>query len=167
MQTGYKSLRPKRVRQRTQTRTNKRGGRKPGQKNLATLIKEEAQLRAMAAANGKLAVEEMDVEIARFADLERVLYPWDKAGQKLNSKSVQAYYWACEMRRDYLALRAPYQTPRLSAVQVIPAGQSKRQTTVNVTILNERGEQEYSDLPDGEDDPKLIEGTVAQGEEAA
>jgi hypothetical protein len=65
------------------------------------------------------------------------------------------------MRRDYLALRAPYQSPRLSAVQVLPQQAAKR-TTVNVTILNERGEKVFSDVPEGED-MKLIEGGERQG----
>jgi hypothetical protein len=170
METGYKSLRQKdkkRVRQRTHKRTQR--GRKPGSKNIATLQKEALADIARIAANGKLAVEEMDVEIARFDELQRTLYPWDAQGTQLKGKSVQAYYWACEMRRDYLALRAPYQTPRLSAVQVIPAGHgAKRVTEVNVTILNERGEREYTDVP--EEDSKLIEHDPdrgVHGEEAA
>jgi hypothetical protein len=167
MQTGYKVLRKKVVRQRTQKRTNRQ--RKLSAKVETAILKEETVQRAMLASNGKLAVELMDEEIDSFAELEKVLYPWDDKGKPLKGKSVQAYYWACEMRRDYLALRAPYQTPRLSAVQVIPAGHgSKRVTEVNVTILNERGEREYTDVPD--DDAKLIEHDPERGihgEEAA
>jgi len=36
-----------------------------------------------------------------------------------------------ELRRDYLHMRAPYQSLRLSAVQVVPT-QSAKRTTVNV-----------------------------------
>jgi hypothetical protein len=43
-------------------------------------------------------------------------------------------------------MRAPYQSPRLSAVQIMPSA-SRQRTTVNVTILNERGEKIYSDVP--------------------
>jgi hypothetical protein len=119
-------------------------------------------------ANGKLAVEIMDEEIERFAELEKVLYPWNKNGEKLRDKSVHAYYWACEMRRDYIALRAPFQSPRLSSVQVVPAAQGRGDVEVNVTILNEKGEVEYTDVPPeelSEEKPekpglKLIEGSL-------
>jgi hypothetical protein len=89
--------------------------------------------------------------------LVELLFPWDENGVQLKGKSVNAYYWASEMRRDFLALRAPYQSPRLSAVHVVPQQAAKR-TTVNVTILNERGEKEFSDVPEAED-IKLIEGS--------
>jgi hypothetical protein len=45
-------------------------------------------------------------------------------------------------------------------VQVVPQ-QSAKRTTVRVTILNERGEKEFSDVPEG-DDMKLIEGSSGE-----
>ena len=48
----------------------------------------------------------------------------------------------------------------LSAVQVVPQQAAKR-TTVNVTILNERGEKVFSDLPE-EEDMKQIEGSLGE-----
>jgi len=90
--------------------------------------------------------------------LVELLFPWDENGVQLKGKSVNAYYWASEMRRDFLALRAPYQSPRLSAVQVMPT-QAGKTTTVNVTILNEKGEVEYSDVPE-KNGLKLIEGSL-------
>ena len=57
-------------------------------------------------------------------------------------------------------MRAPYQTPRMSAVAIVPPATQKR-TVVNVTILNDRGEKVYSDADaaDGEpgDGARLIE----------
>jgi hypothetical protein len=163
MESGYnRSFRSKSVRQRTQKRTYK--GRDRGSKNRATI---ERELKAERASlpGGKLAVECMDDEIVRFEKLVQVLYPWDENGKQIKSKSLQAYYWAAEMRRDYIALRAPYQSPRLSAVQIVPPGQQKRVTEVNVTILNERGETEFSDAPD--DDMKLIEHEANKNDEEA
>ena len=157
MQTGYKVLRNKKVHQRTNKRTQR--GRKPKTQKaqLREALIREAQLKqgATLLPNGKLAVEVMDEQITKYEELSRTLYPWDENGKQIKGKVVQAYYWACEMQRDYLALRAPYQTARLSAVQIVPAGQGKRDTTVNVTILNERGEVEYTD--DVPNDSKLIE----------
>jgi len=158
MESGYKSLRQStRTRKRTRTRTQ-RGREKAamGTKALRDLFTKKGATLT----NGKLAVEIMDEEIAKFEQLMITLHPWDKDGTQIRGKSVQAYYWASEMRRDYLQMRAPYQSPRLSSVQVVPAGQGKRETTVNVTILNERGEQEYTDVPptgDPESPMKLIE----------
>jgi hypothetical protein len=40
-------------------------------------------------------------------------------------------------------MRAPYQTPRMSAVAIVPPAAQQR-TTVHVTILNERGEKMIS-----------------------
>lgn len=42
----------------------------------------------------------------------------------------------------------------------MPAQAAKR-TTVNVTILNERGEKVFSDVPE-EEDMKLIEGSLGE-----
>jgi len=162
MESGYKSLRSKkRTRQKTNYRAKR--GRPLNSKNRSTIEKElKAEIAQLP--NGKLAVEEMDVEIARFEKLQEVLYPWGEDGKLIEGKTEQAYYWASEMRRDYVQMRAPYQSPRLSSVQVVPAGQSKRNTTVNVTILNERGEQEYTDVTPDSDAAdagmKLIEGVA-------
>ena len=107
-----------------------------------------------------LATEIMDQEITRLGELMTLLYPWGEDGKQIAGKSVNAYYWASELRRDYLHMRAPYQSPRLSAVQVVPQQAAKR-TTVNVTILNERGEKVFSDLPE-EEDMKQIEGSLGE-----
>jgi hypothetical protein len=108
-----------------------------------------------------LATEIMDQEIARLGELMTLLYPWDEDGKQIAGKSVNTYYWASELRRDYLHIRAPYQSPRLSAVQVVPT-QSAKHTTVNVTILDEHGEKVYSDVPEEEEGMKLIEGSLGE-----
>lgn len=173
MDTGYKSFRrkgrSKRVTKRSNTRTQgkRRSGRQPGAKTNKTREREALLKKgATFCADGKLAVEIMDEEIDELADLVRVLYPWDENGKQLKGKSVNAYYWAREMRRDFIALRAPYQTPRLSAVQIVPAQNRQNVTEVNVTILNEKGDVEYTDVPE-DSDLKQIEHMPSDGEEAA
>ena|SRR6516165_2432882 len=163
METGYKILRSqRRVKKRTRTRTSgtRRRGREKGSKNKSTIQKELLAKRELLA-EGMLATEMMDQEIGRLGELMTLLYPWDEEGKQIVGKSVNAYYWASELRRDYLHMRAPYQSPRLSAVQVVPT-QSAKHTTVNVTILNERGEVEYSDVPEEKADLKLIEGPLGE-----
>ena len=158
METGYKILRSqRRVKKRTRTRTSgtRRRGREKGSKNKSTIQRELLAKRVLLA-EGLLATEIMDQEIARLGELMTLLYPWDEDGKQITGKSVNAYYWVSELRRDFLALRAPYQSPRLSAVQVVPQQAAKR-TTVHVTILDERGEKVFSDVPE-EKDMKLIEG---------
>jgi hypothetical protein len=164
METGYKCLRKKRIRQRTNTRTQgtRRSGRQPGSKNQSTIAKELLAKQAMLGnSDGLLAVEIMDQEIERLGELETVLYPWDAEGKQITGKSVNSYYWVSELRRDYLHMRAPYQTPGLSAVQMLPMQNGSKTTHVNVTILTERGEKEFSDVPEAEE-MKLIEGSSGE-----
>ena len=47
-------------------------------------------------AEGMLATEIMDQEIARLGELMTLLYPWDEDGRQITGKSVNAYYWASE-----------------------------------------------------------------------
>jgi hypothetical protein len=169
MDSGYKSFRSKRVTKRTHTRTrgSRRAGRKPGAKNIKTREREALLKKgATFCSDGRLAVEIMDQEIDQLAELVNVLYPWDAEGKQLKGKSLNAYYWARELKRDFLAMRAPYQSPRLSAVQIVPAQNRQQVTEVNVTILNEKGEVEYTDAPE-DDELKQIEHVPSQDEEAA
>jgi hypothetical protein len=162
MESGYKILSHRRVKKRTRTRTSgtRRRGREKGSKNKSTIQRELLAKRELLA-EGLLATEIMDQEIARLGELMALLRPWDEDGKQITGKSVNAYYWASELRRDYLHMRAPFQSPRLSAVQVMPAQAAKR-TTVNVTILNERGEKVFSDVPEEKEDMKLIEGSLGE-----
>jgi hypothetical protein len=173
LQTGYKCLRtPRRVRKRTRTRTNgkPRRGRQLGSKNKSTIQKELLASRQMLASD-LLAVERMGREITRLEQLAATLYPWDSEGRVIRGKSPNSYKWACELHRDFIALLAPFQSPRLSAVQMLPASANGKRTTVNVTILDEKGRVEWSDVPDGSVDGavespvekpglKLIEGSL-------
>jgi hypothetical protein len=161
MQTGYKCLRNKRIRARTNTRTQgkRRGGRQKGSKNQSTIQRELVATQELLTDDLR-AVDLMDEEIVKLGRLMEVLYPWDDEGKQMRGKSVNSYKWASELRRDYLALRAPYQSPRLSSVQVLPQQNGKR-TTVNVTILDEHGKKVYSDVPE-EPELKLIEGTAGE-----
>jgi hypothetical protein len=84
---------------------------------------------------------------------------FDKKGKQKGGDFEQAMQCAELCVRAATAL-APFQSPRLSAVQVIPpdfgADQDgkPRQTNVSVTIFNTRGEVEWSSAP------KQIEGKV-------
>ena len=132
-----------------------KGGRPVGSLDKLTIYKRiTAQRELLEAANFKIATEHMDTQIGWLEGLVATLNPFGQDGHVIKGKSTKLYFRAFELYRDFLALRAPYQSPRLSAVQLMPQ-QSKRTTTVNVTILNERGEKEYSDAPD--EDQKLIE----------
>lgn len=162
METGYKILRKQRIKKRSKTRTQRKrnGGKRVAAKQLKS-VQVELPIEQL---DGKQAVEVMDDKIAHFDALMKTLYPWDNEGKQIRGKSVQAYYWASEMHRDYVQMRAPYQSPRLSAVQIVPAQNRQNVTEVNVTILNEKGDVEYTDMP--EDDLKQIEHMPSE-EEAA
>lgn len=140
-------------------------GRPNGSLDKLTIYKRiTAQRELLADANFKIATEHMDSQIGWLEGLVATLNPFSADGHVIKGKSTRLYFRAFELYRDFLALRAPYQSPRLSAVQVTPA-QSRRTTTVNVTILNEKGEKEYSDAPS--EDTKLIEHVPSSDEEAA
>jgi hypothetical protein len=116
MESGYKSLRldaMKRVRKRTRTRTTgkRRLGRQPGAKNKSTLHRELLAKQAMLATDRPFAVDLMDAEIERLAELVRLLHPWDENGVPIKGKSVQSFLWASELRRDYLQMRARIRRP--------------------------------------------------------
>ena len=101
METGYKILRSqRRVKKRTRTRTGgtRRRGREKGSKNKSTIQKELLAKRELLA-EGMLATEMMDQEIGRLGELMTLLYPWDEEGKQIVGKSVNAYYWASELRR--------------------------------------------------------------------
>ena len=82
-----------------------------GSKNKSTIQRELLTKRELLA-EGMLATEIMDQEITRLGELMTLLYPWGENGKQITGKSVNAYYWASELRRDYLHMRAPYQSPR-------------------------------------------------------
>src|SRR3954471_19314915 len=131
METGYKCLRKRSVRARTNTRTTgkRRKGRALGSKNKAT-VERELLAKQELVTDDLRAVDLMDMEINNLARLMETLYPWNAEGKVVRGKSVNSYKWASELHRDFLSLRAPYQSPRLSAMQVMPMQNGKRTTHV-------------------------------------
>ena len=125
-------------------RRSRTGGKSPNAQARKTAARKSRIARTAARLRSSAAARE-ETNIARLGELMTLLYPWSEDGKQITGKSVNAYYWASELRRDYLHMLTPYQSPRLSAVQVVPQQAAKR-TTVNVTILNERGERIYSDV---------------------
>ncbi len=134
------------------------GGRKKGSVNRKTLERiaaAERQVTAFTSKGKKLAIDHMDEMIDYFSRLVAVLVPWEPNGSPRDNKDKDLWFRAVAAYQGFLNMRAPYQSPRLSAIQMVPA-QAQQRTTVNVTILNERGEKVYSDSDSG-DDAKLIE----------
>jgi hypothetical protein len=140
------------------------GGRKKGALNKATRIKiAEAEAASAAAKRGTLAVERMDEMIEFLRGVVAKLVPWQADGAAIEGRDVKTWLRIVESFERFLVARAPYQSARLSAVAIVPAAQRQR-TVVNVTILNERGEKVWSDVP-ADDELKQIEGAV-DGEDA-
>lgn len=150
----------------------KTGGRKRGSLNKRTLEKlAQAEHEISAHARGKkLAVDHMDEMVEFFRGLVAALVPWNPDGSRKEGKDDKVWFRAVECFQGFLNMRAPYQTPRLSAVAIMPGpSPGAQRTTVNVTILNERGERVYSDSAHGEDDEggELLELEAREGEEEA
>jgi hypothetical protein len=149
-------------------RRAKGGGRKKGSLNKRTierLRQAEIQIDNVRRTGEKLAVHHMDEMIFWFRELVAKLVPFDENGMVLKDRNPQIWFRAVECFQGFLTMRAPYQTARLSAVQIMPV-QAQQRTTVNVTILNERGEKVYSDSADPSDNAKVIEHMPADGEAA-
>jgi hypothetical protein len=157
-------------RRKARVKPGRKRGRPKGALSKATIEKTlKAQRALLKSAQYKIATEHMDEQIGKLEGLVALLYPFDEAGDVRKGKDTSLYFHAFDLFRDFLCMRAPYQSPRLSAVQVVPA-QARQQTTVNVTILNERGEQVYSDSENPPGNAKLIENepmVPAKDEEAA
>jgi hypothetical protein len=142
----------------------KYGGRKKGTLNKRTIAKlRAAEHELEAARSGKrLAIDHMDEMIDYFSNLVGLLAPWNPNGTRREDRSVDLWFRSVAAFQGFLAMRARYQTPRMSAVAIVPPAVRQR-TTVHVTILNERGEKVFSDSDEnagGElgDGAKPIEG---------
>jgi hypothetical protein len=85
----------------------------------------------------------MDEMIEWFRNLVGALVPFEKDGSLRPNRDPNLWFRAIAAFQGFLSMRAPYQSPRLSAVQIMPQ-QAQQRTTVNVTILNERGEKVFS-----------------------
>lgn len=157
MDSGYKVKKEK-----------KTGGRKkgvPNKRTVARLQEAERNLALSRSGEKKIAIDHMDDMIDVLRDLVGKLMPFEKDGTKLEGKDQQLWFRVIEAFQGFLSMRAPYQTPRLSAIALMPQQAHQQRTTVNVTILNERGEKVYSDRDNI--DTKLIEHDSGDGEEAA
>lgn len=142
----------------------KHGGRKAGTPNKRTLAKLDEARRLAAGGRAILAVDQMDDMITMLRGLVDRMMPFDDAGTPIKGKPQGPWFRAVDALARYLGMRAPYQSPTLAAVALVPHQNKAQHTTVNVTILNERGEKVYSD-DDRLDDAKLIEHEPAHGQE--
>lgn len=139
MDSGYK-----------QKKLKKTGGRKKGVPNKRTIAKiQEAERDIELSRTGKkkLAIDHMDDMIEKLRNVVALLVPWEDDGTKRKGKDARLWFRALDAFQGFLNMRAPYQSPRLSAVAIMPA-QAKQRTVVNVTILNERGDKVFSDAPE-------------------
>ena len=120
-------------------------GRPKGAKNLLTL---ERELQAKLDGGEELAKTWL-VETMQIAGrMMRRYCPIDQNGNERASGDVEKFYRACELVTRTAVPLLPFQSPRLSAIAIAPAPPDQR-TTVRVTILNQDGRLEYSDLDGG------------------
>jgi hypothetical protein len=104
----------------------KTGGRKKGSRNKRTVEKvRTAERELMAARAGKkLAVDHMDEMIDYFKSLVGLLAPWQPDGTPREDRDVNLWFRVVAVFQGFLSMRAPYQSPRLGAVTIVPsAGQ--------------------------------------------
>jgi hypothetical protein len=76
-----------------------------------------------------------------FSNLVGVLAPWEPDGTPRPDRDQKLWFRAVEVFKDFLALRAPFQSSRLTAVAIVPQAPPQQRTMVNVIILNDRGEK--------------------------
>jgi hypothetical protein len=141
----------------------KYGGRKKGSLNRITIEKRRtiekellARQQMMKIEGKKLAVEHMDEALAWIREAMATIDPLSEGrlSRDEGSADLKLFIELIHLLHDFSVARAPYQTPRLTAMTIVPP--QRQRTMVNVTILNDRGEKIYSDAPNG-DDANLIE----------
>jgi hypothetical protein len=141
-------------------------GRPKGALDKATIQKQlKAHRELLKSAQYKIATEHMDEQIGELHDLVKLLYPFDANGGVIKGRDTSFYFQAFGLFRDFLCMRAPYQSPRLSAIAMAPARPNQR-TMVHVTILNENGQKVFSDSDESGNEMKTIEGVAKPGEAA-
>jgi hypothetical protein len=125
----------------------KTGGRKKGSLNKYSLSKLRTAERdiATARAGKKLAIDHMDEMVEYLKSLLPLLAPWNADGTPREGRDHDLWFRTVAAFQGFLALRAPYQSPKLSSVAIMNAP-ARQETTVSVTILNERGDRVYSDV---------------------
>lgn len=100
----------------------KTGGRVKGSKNKRpnmSLAKAKKELAEAMAGRRKLAIDHMDDLIEYLRNLVGLLSPWAPDGSS-NGKDMALWFQALEALRGFLHMRAPYQSPRLSAIAFVP-----------------------------------------------
>lgn len=119
------------------TKLKKRG------KSVSTIAKElEAQRGQLKRRGYKFAVEHMDDAIDFLRGAMALKQPWMPDGSLRQGGDVELFFRLIGLLRDFTNARAPYQTPRLSAVAVVPAAKGEdHATTMTVNIFNQRGER--------------------------
>ena len=143
-----------------QSKRPKTGGRKKdtfSKRTIEKLLVAEQEIAA-ARAGKKLAIDHMDDMVEYFKSLVALLAPWNADGTRREGSDHDLWFRIVAAFQGFLAMRAPYQTPRMSAVAIVPPAVRQR-TTVRVTILNERGEKVFSDVPEDED---MIDGSLGE-----
>jgi len=133
-------------------------------KSVATIAKElEAQRGQLTKRGYKFAVEHMDDAINWLRGAMALKQPWMPDGTERKGGDVELFFRLLGLLRDFSNARAPYQTPRLSAVAVVPGPPAKdgdQVTTMTVNIFNQRGEKVG-------DDAKVLTLHAVQGDEDA
>ena len=81
--------------------------------------------------------------------------PWNEDGSERKQGNYKIFMDLAELHLKYLLAITPYEAPRLNAITLTP--QSAPRTVVNVTILNESGEQVWEDRADATRTLKEIE----------
>jgi hypothetical protein len=112
-------------------------------KSVSTIARElEAKRNAMGRRGQKFAVEHMDDAINWLRGAMSLKQPWLPDGAPRKGGDPELFFRLLGLLRDFTIARAPYQTPRLSAVAIVPQkASSERPTTMTVNIFNQRGER--------------------------
>jgi hypothetical protein len=114
-------------------------------KSVATIAKElEAQRNQMKRQGVQHAVEHMDDAITWLRGAMSLKQPWLSDGTKRKNGDVELFFRLLALLRDFTVARAPFQTPKLSAVAVMTQpqqGTGDKVTTMTVNIFNQRGDK--------------------------
>jgi hypothetical protein len=97
--------------------------RKAGSLNKRTIEKLRAAEHELAAGRAakKLAVDHMDDMVEYLKSLVDLLGPWNADGTRREGGDENLWFRAVAVFQNFLALRAPYQSPRLGAVTIVPS----------------------------------------------
>lgn len=130
-------------------RNPSKGGRPKGSLNKRTVAAIE-KAKANAPLVHKLSLFSLR-ETARYLGSAMALkQPWNTDGTLRPGGDYKIFMELAVLQLRYLEAITPYEAPRLAAIAMVPQGE-RRQTIVNVTILNERGGTVFSDaMIDGE-----------------